>query len=166
MWYLKVGEKKLIFLDISSTNTLPVNGKPQRRFFTCCLGHFRTSVSSSATFERPWENLSTQLESLYATNTSQHKHETFIYKYSLIDSLCPQKKTHNRTLLFGNILLIDGRHFYYWNQPLNMRIRVCYLDCHEAGLCFYLLIHIEILLRPLQLLYFHLWPVYWLCFIL
>jgi hypothetical protein len=39
---------------------------------------------------------------------------------------------------------------------------VCYLDCHEAGLCCYLVIHIENLLRPLQLFYFHLWPAYWL----
>jgi hypothetical protein len=24
-----------------------------------------------------------------------------------------------------------------------MRMRVCYLDCHEVGLCCYLVIHIE-----------------------
>jgi hypothetical protein len=35
-----------------------------------------------------------------------------------------------------------------------MRMLVCYLDCHEAGLCCYLVIHKEILLRPLQLFYF------------
>jgi hypothetical protein len=29
-----------------------------------------------------------------------------------------------------------------------MRMRVCYRDCHEAGLCCYLVIHIEDLLRP------------------
>jgi hypothetical protein len=43
-----------------------------------------------------------------------------------------------------------------------MRMRICYLDCHEAGLCCYLVIHTENLLRPLQLFYFHLWPIYWL----
>jgi hypothetical protein len=43
-----------------------------------------------------------------------------------------------------------------------MRIFICYLDCHEAGLCCYLLTHIENLLRPLQLFYFHLWSIYWL----
>jgi hypothetical protein len=32
-----------------------------------------------------------------------------------------------------------------------MRMRACYLDCHEAGLCCYLVMHIENLLRPLQL---------------
>jgi hypothetical protein len=41
-----------------------------------------------------------------------------------------------------------------------MRMCACYLDCHEAGLCCYLMIHIENLLRPLQLFYFHLLPIY------
>jgi hypothetical protein len=36
-----------------------------------------------------------------------------------IESFCPQK-THNRTLLFGS-------HFDYWNQSLNMNMRICYL---------------------------------------
>jgi hypothetical protein len=71
------------------------------------------------------------------------------------------KKPQNRTMLFDSILLKHGRHFVYWNPPLNMRMRLCYLDCHEAGLCCYLVIHIENLLRPLQLFYFQLWPIYW-----
>jgi hypothetical protein len=71
------------------------------------------------------------------------------------------KKTHNRTLFFCNIFIKNRRHFYYWNQPLNMRMRVCFLDCQEAWLRCYLLIHIENLLHPLQLFYFHLWPIYW-----
>jgi hypothetical protein len=73
---------------------------------------------------------------------------------------CPYK-THNRTLLVDNTFKYL-RHFDYWNQPLIMRMCVCYLDCFEAGLCCYLVIHTENLLRPLQLLYFHLWPIYWL----
>jgi hypothetical protein len=44
---------------------------------------------------------------------------------------------------------------------LTMRMRVCYLDCHEYGLCCYT----ETLLRPLQLFYFHLWHTYWLSLI-
>jgi hypothetical protein len=48
-------------------------------------------------------------------------------------------------MLFGSILLKHGRHFDNWNQPLNMRMRVCYL-----------VIHIENLLHSLQLFYFHL----------
>jgi hypothetical protein len=43
--------------------------------------------------------------------------------------------THNWTLLFWSILLKYGRHFDYWNHPRNMSMLVCYLDCHEAGLC-------------------------------
>jgi hypothetical protein len=65
------------------------------------------------------------------------------------------REMHNRILFFGIILLKHGRHFYYWNQPLNMLMRVCYLDWHEVGLCCYLVIHIVNLLRPLQLFYFH-----------
>jgi hypothetical protein len=42
-----------------------------------------------------------------------------------------------------------------------MRMRVCYLYYHEAGLCCYVVIHIENLLHPLQLFYFHLWYIYW-----
>jgi hypothetical protein len=72
------------------------------------------------------------------------------------------QKTHNSTLLFGSNLPKHSRHFDYWNQPLNMCMHVCCLDCHEAGLCCYLVIHTENLLRPLQLLYFRLWPIYWL----
>jgi hypothetical protein len=30
-------------------------------------------------------------------------------------------------------------------------MRICYLNCHKAGLCCYLVIHIENLLHPLQL---------------
>jgi hypothetical protein len=37
-------------------------------------------------------------------------------------------KTHNRTLLFYSTLLKHGRHFDYWNQSLNMSMRVCHLD--------------------------------------
>jgi hypothetical protein len=65
-------------------------------------------------------------------------------------------------LFFGIILLKHGRHFGCWHQPLNMSMRVWYLECHETGLCCYLVIHIENLLRPLQLFYFHVWPIYWL----
>jgi hypothetical protein len=69
---------------------------------------------------------------------------------------------HKITLFFGSMLLKHGRHIDYWNQPLNMRMRVCYLDSHQAGLCCYLVIHIENLLHSIQLFYFRLCPVYWL----
>jgi hypothetical protein len=71
-------------------------------------------------------------------------------------------KTHKRTLVFGSIFLKHCRHFASWNQPLNMCMLVCYLDCHESGLCCYLVIHVEHLLLSLQLFHFRLWPIYWL----
>jgi hypothetical protein len=78
-----------------------------------------------------------------------------------VESFCSQK-TQNRTLLFGSKLLKHGRQFDYWNQPLNTRMRVCYLHCHETRLCCYLVIHMANILRLLQLFYFHLRPIYWL----
>jgi hypothetical protein len=43
-----------------------------------------------------------------------------------------------------------------------MQMQVYYLDCHEAGLCCYLVIHTETLLCSLKPFYFYLWPIYWL----
>jgi hypothetical protein len=73
-----------------------------------------------------------------------------------IESFCPQKKKNSRMLFLGSTLFKHGHHFDYRNQPLNIRMRFCYLDSHEAGLCCYLVIHVENLLPPLQLFYFHL----------
>jgi hypothetical protein len=81
--------------------------------------------------------------------TANKKH--FLMNILWTESFARNKK-HNRMLLFGSILLKHGRHFDYWNEPLNMRMRVSYLDCHEVGLCCYLVIYTENLLRPLQLL--------------
>jgi hypothetical protein len=76
-------------------------------------------------------------EPLYATNTSHGKQETFLYECPFNWVLLPTKK-HNIKLLFGSIPQKHGRRFDYWDHPLNLRMRVCYLDCHEGGLCCYL----------------------------
>jgi hypothetical protein len=55
----------------------------------------------------------------------------FFMNILCIEFFCPQK-THNRKLFFGDTLLKRGRHFDYRKQPLNMRMRVCYMDCHDA----------------------------------
>jgi hypothetical protein len=142
--------------------SLPVRRNPQHRSILTCLSHFRTWSGISCNF------LTTQLWTALRDDTSHRKQETFLCEYPLHWVLLP-RKTHIRTLLLGSIVLEHGLHFDYWNQPLNMRMRVCYLDCHVAGLCCYLVVHIENLLRPLQLFYFHLWPIYWLslvyCFV-
>jgi hypothetical protein len=127
--------------------------------FDFCLSHLSTyerKSSSSAT------RLPPSCEPLYVTNTFHSKQETFLYKYSLKWIFLPTKKAQYRTLLFGSTLLKHGSHFDYWNQPLNIDMRVKYLDCHKAWLCCYLVVYIENLLRPYQLLCFHLWPIYWL----
>jgi hypothetical protein len=58
--------------------------------------------------------------------------EHYFMNILCIGSLSPQK-THTRKLFFGSILLKHGRHFDYSNQPLNMRMRVCYLDSYDVG---------------------------------
>jgi hypothetical protein len=88
----------------------------------------------------------------------------YFLDYSVHCVFCQHKK-HNRTLFFCITLLKHCRHFYYWNQPPNMRMRVCYVDCHEAGLYCYLVIHKENLVNLLQLFYLYLWPIYWLSFV-
>jgi hypothetical protein len=95
----------------------------------------------------------------HTLHTVNRKH--FSANILCIEPFCPQK-VHNRTLLSDTTCLKHGRHFDYWNEPLNMHMRVSYLDCHEAGLCCYLGIRIVNLLRPSQLFYFHLWHIYWL----
>jgi hypothetical protein len=161
MWHSNL-EKKYIYF---STYPPPISlrltsaSKPAAyKSFDGSLSHFRTSVSTSSSSAK---RLPPSYEPLYATNTSHRKQETFLYEYPLHWALLPTKKTHNRTLLFCSILLKHGRHVDCGNQPLSMRIRICYLDCHESGPCCYLVIHIENLLRPLLLFYFHLWRIYW-----
>jgi hypothetical protein len=95
------------------------------------------------------------LRTALPTNTSHRKQETFLYEYPLHGVLLATKNAQQKAALWY------VRHFDYWNLPLNVSMRVSYLDCHEARLCCYLVTHIENLLRSLLLFYFHLWPIYW-----
>jgi hypothetical protein len=142
-----------------------VRWDPQQRSLLIVVSATSASGRAShATFEHPRENFSIQLwialsnKHFPAKNT---KH--FFINILCIESFCPQK-THSRTLFFGSILS-SSHHYDYWNQPLKMHMHVCYLHYHEAGLCCYLVLHTENLLRPLQLFYFHLWPIFWLSFV-
>jgi hypothetical protein len=130
---------------------------------------FLTVVSATSTLPfqllRHQRNILTpSCEPLYATDTFHFNRKHFFMNILCIESFCLQKRTKNG--FFGGTLLTHGHYFDHWNQHLNMRMRVCYLDCHEAGLCCYLVIHIENILLPLQLFYLHLWPVYWLSLII
>jgi hypothetical protein len=156
---------------------LPVRWNPQRRSHLTVVS--ANSAPGWALLSQPIPHLVGHhlrlwnvLEFLYPVvnrfmqqtlSTVNRKH--FFINILCTESPCPQKM-HNRQVLSGCTLLKHSRHFDYWNQLLNMDMCICYLDCHEAGLCCYLLILIENLLHPLQLFYFHLWPVYWLCLVI
>jgi hypothetical protein len=111
--------------------------------FDCCLSPILTSISTSSSAKR----LPPSCELLCRTDTSHRKQETFPYKYPLHWVSLPAKKTHYKTLLFGSnsSILEHVRHFDYRNQSLNMLMRVCYLDYHEAGLPCY-----QVIQKPIR----------------
>jgi hypothetical protein len=133
MSYSKLG--KTLFRDISSTNIdtlVPlvypyVETRIMEVFWLLCqplpfqlLCHQRNIFHPVVSF------LMRQI-----SPTVNMKH--FFVNIVCIESCCPQKN-RNITLLFGIKLLNHSSHFDYWNQPLNMSIRVCFVDCHEAGI--------------------------------
>jgi hypothetical protein len=127
--------------------------------FDYCFSQFRKSVSTSSHQRNVCHQLWTALcgkHSLPQTGSIS------LWMSFALSPFAHKKKKHNRTLFFSIALLEHGHHFGYWKQPMNMSMRLCYLACHDAGLCCYLVVHIESLLRPLPLFYFHLWCIYWL----
>jgi hypothetical protein len=74
-------------------------------------------------------NIDTLVPSLYQCVKTRFMRQTlpninrkhFFMNILCIESFC-QQKTHNRTLLFGDILLKYSRHFDYRNHPLNMHM--------------------------------------------
>jgi hypothetical protein len=152
--------RKHIFLDISST----INDTLVQSLYQCVetrsIEAFWLFSSTSAPPSQPFGHQLNVLlpsgEPLYANTLPIVKRKHFFMNILYVESYCAQKETHNRVQLFGNTLIKHIRHFYCWNQPRNMRMRICYLDCHESGLCCYLVIRIVNLLRPLQLFYVHL----------
>jgi hypothetical protein len=163
MWYSNL-EKTFISRYILQQHwytcpiALPVRRNPQRRsLLTAVSATSAPGAASSATFERPWDNFWIQFWTALRYKTFPPQTGHICLRISFAMSPFTHKKKHNRMLLFGITLLKHDRHFDYWNQPLNMC--VCYLDCHETGLCCYLVTHIENLLRPLQLFHFHSGPI-------
>jgi hypothetical protein len=163
MWYSNPG-KDIYFSTYPPPTLIHLSHRFKRasniEVFWLCLSHFRTWSGITCDFQ-------TSLTGFLDTVMNRFTRQTLPIlnrKHFFMDILCTESvwvhKTHNRTSVFGNTLLKHVHHFDCWNQLLNMRMRVCYLDCHEAGLCCYLVIHIEYLLHPLQLFYFHLWRIY------
>jgi hypothetical protein len=89
----------------------------------------------------------------------------FFMNILCIESFCPQKTQKQLCSSVGHssstVTILTTA-----TSLRTMRMCVCYLYCHETGLCCYLVIDIETLLRPLQLFYFRLWSVYWLFLVL
>jgi hypothetical protein len=143
----------------TSPIALPVHRNPQHTSFWLLsqpLRHLRLIIRDFRTSLREFLDTVVNRFTRQTLPTVSRKH--FFTNTLCIESFLPQK-THNRALLFGSTLHKHSRYFNYWNQPLNMRMRVCYLICREAGLCCYLVIHVGNLLHPLQLFYFHLWTI-------
>jgi hypothetical protein len=84
-------------------------------------------------------------EPLYATNTSHRKQETFLYEYPPHWVFLPTKSTTQRC----SSVVHPSSTVAILTTEASMR--ACYLNCHEAGLYCSIVIHIENLLRPLQL---------------
>jgi hypothetical protein len=146
----------------TSPIALPVHRNPQHKSLSFCR-NLNTATWSDViyVFRKSLREFLDPVVNRFTRQTfSTVNKEHFIMNILCIESFA--HRSANKTLLFGSTPLKHGRLFDYWNQPLNMRMGVCYLDCYETRLRCYLVIYIENLLHPLQLIYFHLWPVYWL----
>jgi hypothetical protein len=131
-------------IHLSCPIVLSVRRNPQHRSLLAVVSATSALGWASLRFSNVFERISRQsCEPLYAKNTSHRKQEIFLYEYPLHWVILSTKRMHKRTLLSGSTLLKQGHHIDYWNQPLNVRMCVWYLDSHEDGLCCYLVILIE-----------------------
>jgi hypothetical protein len=112
---------------------------PQHRSFLAVVSAtFSPGQASSATFECPWENFSTEW-----WNVLHDKRFTPLTgNIYCIEFFWPQKNAQQNAV-FCSTRLKRLRQFDYWNQALNTSMRICYLNCHETGPCCYLVLHIE-----------------------
>jgi hypothetical protein len=171
MWYLKLKKKTCISRHIR-----------HQQWYSCPIALPARRNRSTEVFwllSQPlphlvWhhQQLSNVLEKIYRPVVNRFTRQTlptvnrkyFFVNILCIPSFCPQKRT---TKLCSSVIHSSRTIAILTTKtlPLNMHMRVCYLACFEAGLCYYLVIHIENLLRPLQLFCFHLWPIHWLSFV-
>jgi hypothetical protein len=140
--------KEHLFLDMSSTNIDKL--VPSLYQFV--------EIRGSATCPTPFQPLRHQRNFRHpvVNRFTLQTLPTVNRKYFFINNLCTSQK--NRTTELCSSVVHPSSTI----AILTTETSLCYLDCREAGLCCYLVIHIENLLYPLQLLYFHLWRIYWL----
>jgi hypothetical protein len=117
------------------------------------------------TIDRVLDLIGLDCVALCATNNSHRKQETFLYEYLLHLVLLPiknaQPNSFSAVIHTSSTINILTTHISLWTCACES----AKLDCHEAGLCCYLVVHIENLQRTLQLFYYHLWSIYWLSII-
>jgi hypothetical protein len=158
--------KKHLFLDISSINI----DKFDPLLYQCVETR---SIEVSWLLSQPLPHLGFNLFVISETFATQlwkallDKHfpsliETFLYEYPLHWVRLPTKKkrtTEGCSSVVDSLgtIVILTTETSLWTCDCK-----CFLDSHGAGLCCYLVIQIENLLRRLQLFYFHLWPICWL----
>jgi hypothetical protein len=131
--------KKHLFLDISSTNTDTLVPSLYQCVETRNIEDFLAVFS---TISEPPFQLHHQRNVCHPV-VKRFKRQTFpanifLWIFFALNPLTHKKCATERCV----ILLKHGRHFDYRNQPLNMRMRVCYGDFHEAGLCCYLVVRV------------------------
>jgi hypothetical protein len=123
-------EKNHLFLDISSTNinTLVPSFYQYLQTWSIEIFWLLSQLLPYPLFNLfISETFGTQLWTALHKSMSHRKQGFFFGISFALSNFSHKKKPHNRTLPFGSILLKHGRHFDYWNQPLNMRMRFCYL---------------------------------------
>jgi hypothetical protein len=153
MWYW-IWEH--LFLDISSTNTDTLVASLYQCFESRSI-EVLTVVSATSAPPLSAKSVPPRCEPLYATNTSQHKQETFLYECPLHWVLLTTKKAQQNDSLRQYTPQAWSPFWLLKPASKHAHARLLPWDCHEAGLCCYLVIHIENFIRPLQLFYFHLW---------
>jgi hypothetical protein len=134
MWYSNLIHKHWYACPIA----LPARREPEHRSLLTVVTSTSVPLFQPLRHQRNIYHPAVNRFTLQTLPTINRKH--FFMNILCIESFC-QQKAHNGTLLFVSTSLKHGRHFEYWNQPLNMRMCIHYLNCHEAGLCCYLVIH-------------------------
>jgi hypothetical protein len=122
-----------------------------------------TGRASYTTFERPWENFSTQFEPVYATNTSHCKREKFIYEYPLYwVILCTEKRTTEccSSVVYSSSMVnlsseTRSEHAHACQLPRLSWSWIVLLPSDKY----------RKLITSITAVYFHLWPIYRLSFV-
>jgi hypothetical protein len=121
---------------------LPVRQNPQHRSLCFCCSLNRANwLGIIWDFQMSFRDSRPSCEPLYMAIISHHEQETFLYEYALHRVLLTQKKKKKRTTQRCSSAAHTSSTvaINYWNQPMH----ICYLDCHEVGMCCYLVIHKE-----------------------